>query len=214
MVAIRQSEAVGPIVDTLVRIGNAVPDSVELGYHLCYGDAAHKHFSERDTAKMADVARGVAHGLARRLTWVHVPVPRDRSDPAFLEPTRGADLDAETTLYLGLVHRGDGLPGGRARIATAADVLQRECGLGRELPGERPRNAAAARRPGRAGGGRSPLSDAWHHPRYMVMKESAGIDSSRKKFLHVETSQVFERRVAPSVAPVAGNSTALEPYSQ
>ena len=57
-------QSLGPIVDTLVRIGNAVPDSVELGYHLCYGDAAHKHFSEpRDTAKMADVARGVAHGF-------------------------------------------------------------------------------------------------------------------------------------------------------
>ena len=59
-----------PIVDMLVRIGNAVPAEVELGYHLCYGDAAHKHFKEpRDAGKLADVSRGITE----RPTLDHFP---------------------------------------------------------------------------------------------------------------------------------------------
>jgi len=32
------------IVERLIRIGERVPVGVELGYHLCYSDAGHKHF--------------------------------------------------------------------------------------------------------------------------------------------------------------------------
>ena len=34
------------VVEQLVRLGKQVPVDVELGYHLCYGDAGHKHFVE------------------------------------------------------------------------------------------------------------------------------------------------------------------------
>jgi hypothetical protein len=34
------------LAERLVVIGNAVPKNVELGYHLCYGDATFTHFKE------------------------------------------------------------------------------------------------------------------------------------------------------------------------
>ena len=34
------------IVERLVRIGNAVPADIEMGYHLCYGSFGGKHFVE------------------------------------------------------------------------------------------------------------------------------------------------------------------------
>ncbi|MEU9867027.1 hypothetical protein AB0C87_04160 [Actinomadura sp. NPDC048021] len=121
----------------LVRLGNAVPDEVELGYHLCYGDFEHKHFVEpADTSKLVAVADGLAGGLGRRLDWVHMPVPRDRADEAYFAPLSGLSLPAETTLFLGLVHATDGLDGARARIDAARGAVKTfgvatECGMGR-----------------------------------------------------------------------------------
>src|SRR5437764_944906 len=65
----------------LVRIGNAVPDGVELGYHLCYGDSTTRHFKEpEDTALLVRVSNTIAAGLTRSLQWIHLPVPIERDD--------------------------------------------------------------------------------------------------------------------------------------
>ena len=51
------------IIDRLGRYASWVPDSVELGYHLCYGDADHEHFKQpQDAGKLADVANRVERG--------------------------------------------------------------------------------------------------------------------------------------------------------
>jgi hypothetical protein len=56
------------IIEQLVRLGEQVPEDVELGYHFCYGDAGHKHFVEpQDTSKLIEVANGLAAGLTRSL---------------------------------------------------------------------------------------------------------------------------------------------------
>jgi hypothetical protein len=125
------------VVQRLVRLGDAVPDGVELGYHLCYGDLGHRHFVEpADTSKLAAVATKVAAGLRRRLDWVHMPVPRQRADVEYFAPLAGLELQRQTTLYLGLVHATDGFEGGRRRIEAAASVvpdfgIATECGMGR-----------------------------------------------------------------------------------
>lgn len=127
----------GGIVERLVRIGTAVPPPVELGYHLCYGDAGHKHFCEpADTTKLVAVANAVVRGIGRAINWIHLPVPRDRSDDAYFRPLADLSLDPETELYLGLIHHTDGEAGARQRIATAARYCDRfgvatECGFGR-----------------------------------------------------------------------------------
>jgi len=125
------------IIEQLVQLGNQVPGDVELGYHLCYGDAGHKHFVEpEDTTKLVDVANGISAGLQRSLNWISMPVPRNRSDDAYFAPLKNLQLHPETELYLGLVHYTDGVEGTRRRIEAAQRVVAQfgvatECGFGR-----------------------------------------------------------------------------------
>ncbi len=110
---------------------------IELEHHLCYGDAGHKHFKEpQDTSTLVAIANGISAGVTRPLNWIHLPVPRDRSDEAYFTPLRELKLHPETELYLGLVHYTDGVEGAQRRIAAAQSVVQSfgvatECGLGR-----------------------------------------------------------------------------------
>ncbi|WP_280399653.1 hypothetical protein [Nocardia carnea] len=125
------------VVERAARLGNAVPPDVELGYHLCYGDFGHRHFVEpADTSKLAAVAAGVAGALNRTLEWVHMPVPKDRTDEAYFAPLADLALPPETALYLGLIHATDGFEGTRRRMKAAGTVVSRfgiatECGMGR-----------------------------------------------------------------------------------
>jgi hypothetical protein len=124
------------IVDRLVRLGERVPDDVELGYHLCYGEAGHRHFVQpRDAGRLVEVANGICAGVGRPVHWIHLPVPRDRDDAAYYAPLGNLALHPETELYLGLVHLTDGVAGTRRRMAAAARVVEgfgiaTECGLG------------------------------------------------------------------------------------
>jgi hypothetical protein len=128
------------IVERLVRLGGTVPDEIELGYHLCYGDAGHKHFVEpADMSKLVLIANEVSVGLERVIHWIHMPVPRDRSDDEYFQPLENLSLKTETELFLGLVHSSDGVAGALARVATARKFfasfgVATECGLGRRLP--------------------------------------------------------------------------------
>ena len=125
------------IVERLVRLGEAIPGDVELGYHLCYGDAGHQHFAEpADMAKLVAVANDVSRTLSRTIQWVHMPVPRERTDHAYFAPLADLQLSAETELYLGLLHMTDGKEGALERLRTAQGVIAEfgvatECGFGR-----------------------------------------------------------------------------------
>jgi len=124
----------------LRRLGDLVPEDVELGYHLCYGDAGHRHFKEpEDAGLLVEVANDICASLGRPVNWVHLPVPRERADPAYFAPLGESRLDPETELYLGLVHLTDGAEGARQRMKTALQVVPgfgvaTECGLGRRPP--------------------------------------------------------------------------------
>ena len=80
------------IVSQLVRLGDRVPEPVELGFHLCYGDSGGRHFKEPDdTSKMVSIANRIAGGVTRTLNWLHLPVPKDRFDAHYyvwIEPER------------------------------------------------------------------------------------------------------------------------------
>ena len=128
------------ILSRLVRLGNHVPENVELGFHLCYGDSGGKHFKEPDdTVKLVTVANEIVNGLTRRLDWLHLPVPKDRADAAYYRPLENLRLDPQTELFLGLVHATDGVEGTQRRIAAALPFAPRfgvatECGCGRRKP--------------------------------------------------------------------------------
>ena len=65
----------------IVELGDLVPEGVELGYHLCYGDAGHEHFTQpRDAGHLAWAIRELLAGVRRRIDWIHLPVPAKRDD--------------------------------------------------------------------------------------------------------------------------------------
>ena len=127
------------LVGRLVQLVDAVPDDVEVGVHLCYGDAGERHFVEpTDAATLVRFANAVLASVRRPLTWLHLPVPIERDDEAYYAPL--ASLSPVTELYLGLVHREDGVEGAERRIAAAARVVPEfgvatECGIGRAPAG-------------------------------------------------------------------------------
>ena len=132
------------VLDRLIRYASWVPPDIELGYHLCYGDYEHEHFKQPvDASKLADIANVLAAGVNRPLTWIHLPVPRDRDDVGYFAPLGDLALHDDTELYLGLVHFTDGVEGAERRIAAASDVVPSfgvatECGMGRRPPEQVP----------------------------------------------------------------------------
>jgi len=128
------------IIERLARLGEFVPAVVELGYHFCYGDFNHQHFIEpRDTGLMVRVANSLAQACGRSIDWVHMPVPRSRTDRAYFTPLQDLRLHPATRLYLGLVHFTDGMEGTHRRLEAASEVvagfgIATECGFGRRRP--------------------------------------------------------------------------------
>lgn len=124
-------------IKQLIKLGTMVPDEVELGCHLCYGDFNHKHSIEpKDSDIMVQLANLVSAALERPLNWLHLPVPRNRDDEAYFAPLANLRLPADCEIYLGLIHATDGIEGAKRRISAAECTLQKfgvatECGFGR-----------------------------------------------------------------------------------
>jgi methionine synthase II (cobalamin-independent) len=128
------------IVASLARCIAWIPDDVELGLHLCYGDWQHEHLSQpTDTANVVGLCNQVLAAVARPISFLHIPVPIDRDDDAYFAPLKDLGVPDGTRIYLGLVHFRDGADGARRRIAAAQRVLDdfgvaTECGMGRRPP--------------------------------------------------------------------------------
>lgn len=86
---------------------------------------------------MADVGAAVLKSIQRAVNWIHLPVPKDRTDVAYFEPLHKLveSMHESTELYLGVVHEYDP-EGTRERIDAAKKVVpsfgvSAECGFGR-----------------------------------------------------------------------------------
>jgi len=128
------------VLDRARRLAGLVPEDVELGLHLCYGDYAHRRSVDLDDASvLVELGNRLRSSVGRRLDFLHLPV-RDDVDPAtYLAPLTGLRLDPATDLYLGLITDHGGADGALARIAAARRVVPRfgvatECGMGRRPP--------------------------------------------------------------------------------
>jgi hypothetical protein len=150
-VSVAEAAPVGPpitwdfddVARGLGRLATLVPDGVDLGYHLCYGDPPDKetkhgkHWMEpSDAAAMVRLTNAMLEFIDRPVDWVHMPVPIERDDDRYFQPLRDLRLRTETQLYLGLVHLEDGVEGTQRRIDVAARHVAEfgvatECGLGR-----------------------------------------------------------------------------------
>jgi hypothetical protein len=139
----RPSDYKARIFAELGRLGDAVPRGVELGYHLCYGSPADEHLIQPvDMAILVELMNGIGHAVSRPLDFLHVPVPKPRTDPAYVAPLAQWRRRPETQLYIGLLHHDDEA-GNRARIEAARRVVDdfgvaSECGWGRGDPARLP----------------------------------------------------------------------------
>ena len=71
---------------------------------------------------MVEMTRDLQAQLRRRIDFLHLPVPKDRTDGAYFAPLGDLSPPAETALYLGLIHHPD-----VAGIARALPLRTRCC---------------------------------------------------------------------------------------
>ena len=125
------------VIAGIARAADHVPENIELGLHLCYGDPGHKHVLEpRDTGLMVEMANRLNNAIRRPVTWLHMPVPRDRDDESYFAPLANLRIAKDTEIYLGLVHLTDGIDGAKRRLTPAQKFISdfgiaTECGFGR-----------------------------------------------------------------------------------
>jgi hypothetical protein len=123
--------------DRFKRLSTAVPDDVQLGFHLCYGDWEGRHFIEpENAARMTELANLIGSSAGRPIEFIHMPVPIERDDDAFYAPLQALQLDKQTELFLGLVHPKDGVAGTTKRMGVASKYvgefgIATECGISR-----------------------------------------------------------------------------------
>jgi hypothetical protein len=135
-------------IGVLTEIGDAVPTAIELGYHLCYGSPADEHCVQpKDMAIMVEMTNAIARGVARPIQFVHMPVPKSRTDDGYFAPLEDLRLASGTELYLGLIHHDDA-QGDAARLAAArrhgrVGGIATECGMARGDPARLPSLLAA-----------------------------------------------------------------------
>jgi hypothetical protein len=128
------------LVERLVRYSQAVPDDVELGYHMCFGDLGGHHLQEpTDTAGLVRLMNPVFDAVGRPIAWWHFPVPISRDDAAYSAPLAELRLPEGTQVYAGVVHAADGAEGARRRLEPILAVfpdpgVATECGMGRRSP--------------------------------------------------------------------------------
>ncbi|MGH6628984.1 MAG: hypothetical protein ACREB3_04560 [Burkholderiales bacterium] len=118
------------------ELNASIPAPVRVGLHLCYGDFHHKHFLDpADLAASVTMANKAAEVSPRAIDFVHMAVPRHRSDDKYFAPLRDLRI-GDATVYAGLVHYTDGVAGSLKRLAafkrhfSGPTGVATECGLG------------------------------------------------------------------------------------
>jgi hypothetical protein len=120
------------VIASAVRVCDAVPDDVVLGIHLCYGNPDGMHVIEpHDGTVLTEFSNALTKQIKRHVDYIHFPVPISRDDEAYFAPFKGLDLDADTKIYVGLIHLKDGIEGAKRRMAAAAPYIP-EYGVGTE----------------------------------------------------------------------------------
>jgi hypothetical protein len=126
------------IFSVLARMGNSVPEPIELGYHFCYGSPLDEHLVlPKDTRTIVTLVEAIAASVRRPIQFLHIPVPLGHGTDEYYRPLSRLKLES-TDLYLGLIHENDH-KGNVVRLARAQAHCQvsgvaTECGLGRAPP--------------------------------------------------------------------------------
>ncbi len=136
------------LVDRVARLYEQIPDDVKLAFHLCYGDLRHKNFIEpQDTSLLVELANALLarETLGPRTEWIHLPVPKERTDSHYFSSLAGLELDSfglkPPYVCLGVVYANDKAATKKRNKTARAGVsfpfgVAIECGLGRTPPEE------------------------------------------------------------------------------
>ena len=126
-------------IEALREIAAAVSPEAEIGFHLCYGDIGHQHFVEpEDMGLMVELSMELVREVhpVHDIAWIHMPVPKDRTDEHYFAALTRLELPGTTELFLGVLHP-DGLENTIRRVELARNAgatqfgVSTECGLGR-----------------------------------------------------------------------------------
>jgi hypothetical protein len=116
-------------------LNRGIPESVELGYHFCFGTlGGWPRFAPDDLSATVDLANAAIEASGRRVDWVHIPVLPDVEE-SFFAPLKNLRA-RDARVYLGVIHHMDGF---KERIALARKYLPEfgvagYCGFGRIPP--------------------------------------------------------------------------------
>ncbi|MCX7310872.1 MAG: hypothetical protein WCG92_10195 [Hyphomicrobiales bacterium] len=120
-------------------LNRGIPETVELGYHLCFGTlGGWPRFAPPDLSAAVDLANGIIEASGRRVDWIHLPIlPGVKEE--FFAPLKNLKPKG-ARVYLGVIHNMDGF---NERIAMARKYLPEfglaaYCGFGRIPPEEIP----------------------------------------------------------------------------
>jgi methionine synthase II (cobalamin-independent) len=125
----------GTVIAALRRALDDVPEGVERGVHLCYGDYKHRHFTVPTDLSLCVV---IANGVGAAADFFHMPVDRDTGrDAAYHEPLR--DLaPVPSRLALGVIDYEGDPRRVRELVAAASEgsggmrfAVATECGMAR-----------------------------------------------------------------------------------
>jgi len=122
--------------ERVAKLVDQIPEAVETGIHLCYGDPGHKHIIDpEDLGNCVKFANVLQAKSTRPINYFHMPVLRERKDESYFRPLTNLDIN-NAELVLGLIHYTDGVEGTLERMDTANKVvgdyaIATECGFGR-----------------------------------------------------------------------------------
>ena len=123
--------------DYLAPMTETIPETVPMGYHLCYGTWGGWPMAEvEDLSLCVRLANTLSANTPRRVDFFHLPSMRD-ADEDFFRPLR--DLKAgEARIFLG-IELADGVEAMMRRADAAKEFLPdfglaHYCGYGRETP--------------------------------------------------------------------------------
>ena len=112
-----------------------IPETVALGFHLCFGTlGGWPRFAPDDLSATVDLANGMIEASGRRVDWMHIPALENLDDGFYAPLARLRPHGAR--VYLGMIHHMDTF---ERRLAIARKYLPdfglaAYCGLGRTPP--------------------------------------------------------------------------------
>jgi len=115
----------------IARAVDIVSAEVPCGMHFCYGGHNSNGMVRpglnrreiKDTELMVRFFNAIRAKVHRRIDWLHVPVPRQHGEPEYFEPLTRLHRDAQTQLYLGLLHVDDGIEVTRKKLQVAQSCI-------------------------------------------------------------------------------------------